>query len=675
MKITYNWLKDYLDIKLKPEELAEKLTMSGSEVTSLEKRGNDVIMELEITPNRPDCLSFIGIARETAAITAKKLKHPKLNIKNERLKLNFNLEIKDKDLCPTYTGRIIEGVKVGPSPKWLIDRLEKMGLRAVNNVVDITNFVLFETGQPLHAFDFDKLEGQEIIVRRAEKDEKITTIDKDTKTLSPETLVIADAKEPIAVGGVMGALNSEVTSATRNILLESAFFNPISIRKTSRKLGLNSESSYRFERTVDVGGIVTASDRAASLIVELCGGKTGPIKSVGKLSGKQKKILLHPSRVKFLLGLEISASLIRKILASLGLKVASGAKGSLSVEIPSFRQDLKTEVDLMEEIARIKGYDKFPSTIPTMIDQSKRYEKERVINNFIRETVISLGINEIITYSLIARKVLEGLDVDEKSVVSIKNPLSQEQEIMRPTLIPGLLSTISRNLNRRNKNQKLFELGKIYFEDNNKLREEDYFSIGLTGALESSWQAARRKVDFFYLKGVLESLFERLGILDLSIDIENISHPREEKVALKVGKEQIGFLEKASKGLLQKFDIKQDVYISQINISKVIKFVKLEKRFSDIIKFPSTTRDISIVVDQNILNKKVVSVIKDIGGNLVKKVEPEQYYGQQIPDGKKGLNYSIEFQAEDRTLTNEEVNKLHSEIRNTLTQKLNAQIR
>jgi len=678
MKISYNWLKEYVDIKLKPEQLAEKLTMSGSEVTTIEKIGSDYLLELEITPNRPDCLSYIGIAREVAAVTGRKLKLPQSTIHNPRSTILPKVTIMDKDLCPKYTARIIKGVKVGPSPKWLVEKIEKMGLRPVNNIVDISNFVLFETGQPLHAFDYDKLKGGEIIVRRAKKDEKITTIDRDAKTLQADTLVIADAQRPIAIGGVMGALNSEVTDSTTNILLESAYFSPVSIRKTSRSLGLTSESSYRFERSVDLGGVIPASDRAASLILELSGGQAGSIKDAGKSAQRQKEISLSLLYLKSILGCSIPSPSVKKILTSLSLTVKTKTKDKLSIKIPSTRQDLKSDIDIVEEIARIYGYNNFPSTIPTIVGHAERRQFERKVNDLTRETLISLGLNEIITYSLIAGKFLEGLDVNPAKIIKIKNPLSREQEIMRPTLIPGLLSIISRNLNRRLKNQKIFELGKAYFKDGKKFEEEHYLSIAITGESSTSWHD-RRKVDFFDLKGIIQTLFDRLQIAGVNfVGGVDKSSPLSEggTLLLTNSNKTVGIIGKLKKEVLDRFDISTEVIICQIEIGNLLKLIKLKKRFSKIIKYPSVTRDLSIIIDEKIVNANIMSIIKKIGGTLVKKVEFfDQYHGDQIPSGKKGLSYSIEYQAKNRTLTDVEINKLHSEIRTALIEKLSAQIR
>ncbi len=679
MKISYKWLKEYVDIKLEAEKLAQELTMAGLEVTSIEKIGNDSIMEFEITPNRPDWLSYIGIARETAAITGKKLKVNKPKLTAYSLKLKAAIEIKDKDLCPKYTARIIEGVNVGPSPKWLVEKLEKMNLRPVNNVVDITNFCLFESGQPLHAFDYDRLEDKKIIVRRAKKDEKITTIDGDQRALSGNMLVIADGKRAVAVGGVMGSANSEVTSSTKTILLESAYFNPISVRRTSRKLGLVSESSYRFERSVDIDGVIPTSDRAVSLILELCGGKAGPITDAGAKKSTKKLVTVRPSKIKSVLGGDISNAFIKKTLINLGLKVKAGSKDKLSVAIPGFRQDLKKEIDLIEEIARIYGYDKFSSTIPAMVDQTQKKnfdfdgcEERRLIKDTIKNTLVSLGLNEIITYSLISEKYLESLDgINKQDIIHIKNPLSSEQEVMRPTLVPGSLNIISRNINRRLKDQKLFELGKVYLESGGEI---ECLAISLTGLASGFW-LNRKKVDLFYLKGIIESLFERLGIRNYSINIEK-AFSREGKSVISIDSQGVGIMAGASKKTLGSFDIKQGVFIAQMAVRPLIKAAKLHKRFREITKFPSAARDLSIIVDETVLREKIASTIKKSGGALVKKVDFfDQYKGKQIPEGKKGLSYSIEYQAKDRTLTDNEVNKLHSEITSALKDQLGAQIR
>lgn len=674
MKVPFSWLRDYVDVgKLSPEEVAAKLTMAGLEVVLIEKVGGDSIFDIEVTPNRPDCLSIVGVAREVAACLAagplaclqKRLKSPKIKSLKAETRKGPAIEIKDENICLRYTGRVINDVKIGPSPRWLIDRLEKMGLRSVNNLVDITNFCLFELGQPTHAFDYDKLKGR-IIVRRARRDERIVTIDEKERTLDLDTLVIADEEKVVALGGIMGSRDTEVTSNTKNILFESAYFNPVSIRRTSRKLGLISESSYRFERSVDMGGIVKASERACSLILELCGGRAGPLVDVGKKEPKEIKIYLRPQRLKKILGLDISLSTIKKILSSLELEVRLSSKETMVVSIPSFRQDLKSEIDLIEEIIRIYGYDKLPTTMPTIVGHPKRMDLEREASNIARDVLTSLGADEVITYSLISKEDLNSIDLGDERTIVIKNPLSIEQEIMRPTLVPGILRAVSWNLNRGVKNIRVFELGKIYFEEGKHFREEEGLSIASSGELS-----------FLDMKGMLETLFSRLGVSEVSFKAEGFPNfLSREAASIEIGKKRIGFLGKVKREILERFDIKVELLLCELSLKGLLPYVKLEKRLHELPRFPSVKRDISMVVGKDASHEKIVSVVKKAGGDLVADIELfDEYFGTQIPQDARGLSYSIEYRALDRTLTDEEVNNLHRAVCDALVQRLGAKIR
>lgn len=676
MKVPFNWLKDYVDVSgASAEEVAHQLTIAGLEVVMIEKINNDSVFDIEITPNRPDCLSILGVAREVSACLGKRIKTPKTKAIKKNMKEKPAIEIKDKKLCPRYTARIIRNVKVGPSPKWIADRLKTMGLRPVNNVADITNYCLFELGQPTHAFDRDKIKGG-IIVRCARKNEKIVTIDGKERGLKPDMLVIADDEKAVAIAGVMGSKDAEVTSSTRNILFESAYFNPVSIRRTSRSLGLISESSYRFERSVNKGGIVSASNRACSLITELCGGETGIIADVGEKDPKDVKIYLRPERLKRILGLEISVYAIKKILSSLQLTVAVSGKDTLIISVPSFRQDLKTEEDLIEEVVRIYGYDKLPSTMPTIVGHPTRIERPRVVSNIVREALVSLGGNEVITYSLISKDDLSSVkDIDDDKLIVIKNPLSIEQEIMRPALIPGLLDVVSWNLNRKSSNFTIFELGKAYFKDANRFTEEECLAIACVGG--ASYKLVKEEPSFFDAKGILEALFKRLGISDILFKDRDFPYfLTKEAASVWAGNEKIGYLGRLKKETLDRFDIKTEVFICEISLKSLFSRAELEKRFKEIPKFPSAERDVSIIVKSGVTHEHIVSVIKETGGELVAKVELfDQYFGAQIPTESRGLSYSVEYRAKDRTLTDAEVGALHDKVCDALAQKLGARLR
>ncbi|MBL7155843.1 MAG: phenylalanine--tRNA ligase subunit beta [Candidatus Omnitrophica bacterium] len=688
MKVSYSWLKDYVDVNIDPKKLEELLTMAGVTVSSCEKIGKEYIFEFEITANRADCLSVIGIARETAAILGKKLKVPK-ELKtpkpktayrkpiteNLKSKINFNVSIKDPDLCPRYTARVIRDVEVAPSPDWLKERIISVGLRPVNNIVDITNFVLFETGQPMHAFDLDRLKGG-VIVRRAKKGENIITIDNTQRLPGEDTLVIADEKEPIAIAGVIGGSATEVNDMTKNILLESANFNPISIRRTSRALGLSSESSYRFERRIDNDMVLKASERASALIKEIAGGKVETLFDVGKKSAYSKRITLDPGRVSSILGISLEKARASKILRSLGFSVKE-ENARLNVTVPSFREDVKNETDLTEEIARIYGYENVPLTIPRIIGNTKTKDLEDTIEEKIKDILIRLDLNEIITYSLIKRNKINDLGIKDENIVSIKNPLSIDQEIMRPSLLSGMLSSISYNLNRKAKRLSFFEIGKTYEERNGSYAENRILSMGLTGIKSENWKTHKDEFGFFDMKGVFEKLLEELKIEGAVF--KKAEAPGLDKNATSIVEydgEIIGHLGVVSERVSKNADVDKEVFYAELYIERILKKVSLDKRYAAYSRYPAVTRDISIVLDKGLTSGEVVTLIKEAGGKLVKEVSLEDYYkGKHIPLDKNGLLYRIEYRSDERTLEDAEVEKIHSEIKKALSEKLNVSFR
>ncbi|HDP16364.1 MAG TPA: phenylalanine--tRNA ligase subunit beta, partial [Candidatus Omnitrophica bacterium] len=458
MRVSLNWLKDFISIKGGIEKVQDDLTMTGLEVTSVVNIEGDSVMDIEITPNRPDCLSVLGVARELAATADKPLNIPqsitKYYMKQGRSRGAAKIEIQDKKACSRYVGCIIKNVQVGPSPKWLVQRMNVMGLRSVNNIVDITNHVLFESGQPLHAFDLDKLEGSRIIVRKARKGESIITIDGIKRELDPAMLVIADAGKPVAIAGIMGGKETEISNETKNILLESAWFEPLMIRKTQRLLGLASESSYRFERGVDPGMVLAASARAQEMIKKEAGGRlSGKITDTGSKPAKDKEIMLALNEVQRVLGVEISPAKAMEFFRRLNLKAVKKAKDRIQVIIPSYRQDLEYEIDLIEELARLYGYDKIPAKCPrfTMHNALEAEKKDFVLlAKSIKKKLCSLGMTEILTYTLSSRAAVEALGKPFSGLVRLSNPLSANQEFMRPSLLSEMMDVMSWNLNRKN---------------------------------------------------------------------------------------------------------------------------------------------------------------------------------------------------------------------------------
>ncbi|MCX5712752.1 MAG: phenylalanine--tRNA ligase subunit beta, partial [Candidatus Omnitrophica bacterium] len=580
MKVTYNWLKDFVDIKLSPQALADKLTMAGIEVSAIEEKYGDYVFEIEITSNRPDWLSVIGLAREVAAITGGKLKSG-LRVKgqglNKNLPLNpyhLTLTIEDEKDCPLYTAKIIRGVKVGASPDWMRKRLEMVGLRSVNNIVDITNYVLFQTGEPLHAFDLDKLSGPEICVRRARQGEKIITIDDKTHNLNPGILVIADKNNPVAIAGVMGGKESEVNFNTKNMLLEAAVFDPITIRRSRQAVGLNSESSYRFERGVPLDVAITASLKAAELILNSAAGTVTLAKQQGKIAVKPKTINVSNDTVNRLLGVNVKPALIKSGLSALGFKVKAKTKNNFAITVPAFRPDVNLVEDVVEEIARVYGYDKIPVTIPAIKPQLAGYSSRDLILA-VKNTLVCLGLSEVVTYSMVDNGLLADFNLaQEREIVEILNPLSQDQDILRPSLIPSLASRIAFNLNRKQEYINIFETADIYrWQDNSDAPvETPVLGLAFCGSRSIFFEQGSTKdnAGFLHVKGVIGALFERLKI-PLPRFAESTQNPSEISIFIK--NESIGRVIILSKKLLERLDIKnRQVCAAEIHLDNIMPF-------------------------------------------------------------------------------------------------------
>ncbi|MHB8155296.1 MAG: phenylalanine--tRNA ligase subunit beta [Candidatus Omnitrophota bacterium] len=684
MKVTYNWLKDFVNFKASPQELAEKLTMAGLEVVALEKVRGDFVLEIEITSNRPDWLSVLGVAREVAAITNSKLKTNKRNLLNygsRRLNVGYHpggkgpsLEIEDKKDCPLYTARIIKNVKVGPSPEWLRKRLELVGCRSVNNIVDITNYVLFELGQPLHAFDLDKISQNEIRVRRANAHEKIITIDGVTRLLSPEILVIADAHKPLAIAGIMGGKETEVTLKTRNILLEGAIFNPMLVRRAKQKLGLQSESAYRFERGVDSETVNSASLAAQELILKLTGGELSGFNRLGTAKVIHPMINLDITYLNKLLGTSIPRFKVKQILNRLGLPVTTKTKNILTIKVPSFRQDLKLPIDLVEEVARIYGYGEIPQTLPAVKPSRKVLDKKEVICG-IKNILFGLGLDEAITYSLVDRDLLKksGINTDV-GLIEISNPLSKEQEVLRPALFPSLIRALAYNLNQQQERVSIFEIANVFSGQASTVTENSLLGIALCGqnAFFTKQGLAREEITLLHLKGVLEILFNRLGIKSF-----DFGGQEDNKINIMINQKVAGFMLNLSPQILGAFDIKnRQAVLAEVNLEMLFSNINLGKKFLDIPKYPAITRDISFVINEDIPVKGLLLAIEGRGTPLLDQVKIVDYYqGKQIPAGFKGLTISCVYRLDSRTLTEEEISPVHNDICSLLEERFGIKLR
>ena len=648
----------------------------------------DTILDISITPNRPDCLCVIGVAREIAALTHQKMKYPTLSLsdRGEEIHQKTSVTILDQDLCPRYVARMIEGVKIGPSPHWMSDRLEKVGIRSINNVVDVTNYVMMEYGQPLHAFDFELLEEGRIVVRRAKEGEEFVTLDGVKRTLDKEMLMICDGVKPVAIAGVMGGLNSEIKEDTQKVLLESAYFNPVANRRTSKKLGLETEAAYRFGRGIDYAGCLSAANRATRLIQELTGGKVleGVI-DVYPVTITPSPIRLSVKKIHQVLGTEVSVNQARNYLEDLELEVRGEEEDILVVTPASFRGDLEREIDLIEEVARLDGYENIPMTIPKGPPSSEERSKEFLVERKVIDTLIYHGYHEVITYSFtspISWDVI-GLPLDDprRKHLRILNPLTEDLSVMRTTLIPGLLETARYNVSWKNSNLKLFELKKVFIpKEGERLPKEVKFLVGLAMGFDRDphWAFSSRPVDFFDIKGCVEDLLEALQIrgfkFNIAEDIPYLHPGKASRVIL--GHEMLGVLGEVHPQVLSHYEIHGKGYLFEMDFSKMVQVAGEEKRFQPLPKFPVVYRDLSVVVDKALESERVMETIRTLQQPFVEEVNLfDIYEGPPIPEGKKGMSYRIRYQANDRTLTDEEVNQYHEKILSRLKEVFPLELR
>lgn len=637
----------------------------------------DTIIDLAITPNRGDCLSVIGMAREVAAITGAEFKDlTPVEEGEEPVEGWIEVEIKDRELCPRYTAKIADGVSVGPSPLWLKCRLEALGFRSINNVVDITNYVMLERGQPLHAFDYSTIEGRELIIRRAREGEKIVTLDGVERKLTLETLVIADSKKPVAIAGVMGGLNSEVTEGTGTVLLESAHFNPSSVRRTAKGLGLSTESSYRFERGVDPGDNVKRSiERAAFLIKILAGGKVvTKTLDLSYLSNKHTTITLRPERMRGLIGMDVDIEEAIPILGRLGAK-SSEREGTLIVQPPSFRMDLKEEIDLIEEIIRIKGYGEVPETLPEVRVTPILLKRDQIFERRIRETFRIIGFSEVINYSFLSPDLLQLFGLNDNTL-SIINPLTTEQSAMRPSLLPGLLENVRYNQSHKNTDLRLFELGKVFLR---KGKEERRKVAALWTGLrwKELWGRGKEKVDIFDLKGVVEGLLESIGIQETDFRLLKgipFIHPLR-CYAIIADKKEIGVMGEIHPDINHKLEIRQPVFVFEIDLEDLLKIESPPGTFRPIPKYPPVVRDISFLVDDTVPAGSIRELIRGIDSNIKEVSVFDLYKGKGVPEGKKSLGIRITYLSEKKTLTEEEVNTIHAKVIEKLKEAFQISIR
>ncbi len=659
---------------------------------------DDTFIEVDLTPNRPDCASVIGIAREVAGIIKQDLSIPVSNATIENRSSEFTVDIESDQLCPRYAGRLIKDVKIGPSPWWLRKRLLSVGLRPINNIVDITNFVMLEYGQPLHAFDFDTLSGSKIIVRTPRKNETdFTTLDGTKHTVNQDTLLICDAEKPIAVAGVMGGMNSEVTDATTTILLESACFNAISVRKTARNLNLATDASYRFERGVDPGGTINALNRAVNLICELAGGNA-PDDGVDKYGGIKplNSQTLRISRTNALLGITLSGETMAEMLESISIRCKVKDADTLWVNPPSFRIDIEREADLVEEIARLFGYDNIPTTLPLAHLSYPEQDSSRLRRNKLAINLAASGFTEAINYSFVSETHADMLTLSEtderRLTVSLLNPLSEDQSVMRATLVPGLLENVKRNISFQKTSIRMFEIGKVFKKTGDNVQPLEVMRIasvfsGNRHGDNSPLYYKHELVDVFDAKGGVEFILNNLG-LSIGTDAKAVQFKRpdsqksepfaEEVFALDIifNNEVIGTLGKIKDEILKDFGIKHDVYYSDLDYDALCKINSSEKKFSSLPVFPSVKRDIALIVPVSVSSGELLELVKSRKDKLIESSEIfDVFQGEKIESGFKSVALSITYRSQTKTLTEKNVEKSHSKIVRLLTDKFEGSFR
>lgn len=689
MNISYNWLKDLIDIELSPSELGQRLTNVGLAIEGIHEHGDDFVFDIDLTSNRPDCLSHLGVAREIGVITQQKLtaEKPRRGEDSAEIPLPAVLagdvvRIDDSELCQRFTARIIRNVKIGPSPQWMIDRLEAIGERSINNVADITNYVMHELGQPMHSFDLDKLEGKRIVVRRAVQGETITTIDEAERHLTTDMLAICDAVKPVAVAGIMGGLDSSITDSTSNVLLEVAHFKRQNIRATSRRLNLNTEASYRFERGVDIENLIRASNRAAELICQLAGGELGELIDMYPshpipVSVESRDISAAVTR---LTGLDVPSVECIRILRSLGIMQQDIAGQFTS---PSWRHDIHIEEDLVEEIARHAGYDNIANELPPAFGAGE-YQPTEPREKLLRQTLTDHGFDEALSYSFIDTKhddvfeVVPGLLTDQmdEKYVTLRDSVIEGAVRMRASVLPGLLDAVRLNFNYQRKDVRLFEIGNAYSAsacDDHTPNEQKLLALVATGGEIVERRAMpSRELDFYDAKGAVESALEAVGITQAEFAPIEVKHLRiGQSASVSIDGTLVGHVGRLNDDIAKSYKFKQPVYVAELNLQSILAEQVKTPSYSALAKYPSVTRDVSFVVKRDMTFAEIRNVILTGGSVICRNVMfVDVYEGKGIAEHERSITIRLEYRNDDRTLVEEEVEVEHGVILSALSNEL-----
>lgn len=680
MKFSLAWLKEYIDVELPTEQIAKILTSAGLEVddvksVSLEADekggasccGQDHVYEVSLTPNLGHCASILGIARELSAAIEKpvKLAFKPCDETGADLSSLVKVDLQDKKKCPRYACRLIQGVKVGPSPQWMQQRLLACGIRPVNNIVDITNYVQLELGQPLHAFDYDKLDGRELIVRTAKEGELFATLDGKERTLAAEDLVICDQEKTVAIAGVMGGFNSEVDGQSVNVLIESAHFNPSAIRRTSKRLGLQTDASKRFERSVDPDGVIQALDRAASLMHELAGGKICRGRIDLKEEIQPRSVDCRLSRVNQLLGTQLGLSEVENLLQRLDFGIHFDGKDTFTLKIPTYRADISQEIDIVEEVARIYGYDNIAAGAPRYHASSLPHAPIYIFENQVRARLLSEGLQELLTCDLIGPSMLsvaKEAAMPEEATIRVLNPTSVEQSVLRTSLLPGLLQVVKTNAAHQISDLSGFEVGRIHFKDKEHYKEQSVVGIIMTGkAKPHHWKHKPEDVDFFDLKGCVEALLDLLGVKNAAFKKNGLPsfHPGRQ-LAVYVDALEVGSFGEVHPAIVKRLDVPQRIYFAEINLHDLYKVQGRQAKVKPLAVFPSSSRDWTVSLPIGITPEELLQQIRKVAKPLLEEVVLQDLYeNNALGKGVRNVTLRFVYRDNDKTLEQESVDAEH----------------
>ncbi len=690
MLIPVEWLKEFVEVPDDPRTLADRLTATGNEIEEIRSSPDGPVFYLKLTPNRADMLAMRGIGREIAALYERPFREisPELRASGPA-EPEVRVEVEAPELCPRYAARVVRGVRIGPSPEWMQRRLEAAGMRAINNVVDVTNYVLLELGQPLHAFDLDLLAESRIVVRRAREGETIIAIDGTEPQLAPEMLVIADASRPVAIAGVMGGQETEVSERTTSILLESAYFDPTSVRRTSKRTGIASAASYRFERGVDPAQVLRAADRAAALIAELSGGTVSEtVIDVYPRPIAPKAIRFRPERCRALLGIEVADGEAERYLTRLGIAVDRESAGVWRVSAPTNRPDLAIEEDIIEEVGRMYGYDRLPETLPQGAPGAGRRSAIDELQRRVRELLTAQGLYEAVTSTLIGAQFLRQCRLELSPVwpesrdarpVALRNPLSEEFNTLRPSLLPGLLLAAQHNLRHGSRDVYLFEGG---FGHSRSGDGEPEYRLLVAGLLLGSrwsgvWNAEKSAADFYTAKGTVEALAAGIGLPPLAAEraADPAFHPGR-AAWLSAGDERIGLVGELHPEVAVELDLPRGTFLFELDGEALLRMTAADRQYEAPSRYPRALRDLAIVVDATVECGRIEAILREEMAEFGRGVRLfDVYSGKPLPDGKVSIAYALELGAEDRTLTDAEVDDRLESARRRLQSECGAEFR